>query len=65
MLNNTSRSNKEAGKVDIINGAVILHIPNEIVKQLSNLRDQQKLTLEVVKGQLLISLRSEGDEISA
>lgn len=63
MLNNTS--NEVAGKVDIINGAVILHIPNEIVKQLSNLRDQQKLTLEVVKGQLLISLRSEGDEISA
>ena len=56
MLNNASEVKKSSGKVDIINGEVLLHIPQEIIKQLADIRDQQKLKLEVVEGQLLISV---------
>lgn len=56
MLSDTSNSKQVAGKLDIINGEVILHIPREITQHLSKLKDQQKIKLEVVEGQLLISI---------
>lgn len=49
-------NNAITGKLDIINGQVLLHIPHEIVSQLPDLEDQQKIKLQVVDGQLLISI---------